>query len=113
MKKEKGFWESLFDLTFSSFVLPKLVPVLYIIAIVFISLFILIYIVVAFSHNIFLGLLMLVVGAPIMFFLYLFSARLWLEALLILFRIREDLQEMKKEKETVEKPAEEETQEEN
>jgi len=98
-KEEKGFWSSLFDFSFTSFALPKLVPVLYIVAIVFIALIILFYVAMAFSNNIFLGLLMLLVGAPILFFVYIFSTRLWLEALLILFRIREDLQEMKKKEE--------------
>ncbi len=96
-RKEKGFWASLFDLSFRSFALPYIVPILYILVIVFTVLLILFWLVAAFSQNIFIGLLALVVGAPLLFFLYILSARVGLEVLVILFRIREDLQEMRKE----------------
>jgi len=97
-RKEKGFWAALFDFSFESFALPRLVPILYIIGVVFLVLVILFYLVLAFSGNIWLGFLMLIIGAPALFFVGILSWRVWLEVMLILFQLREDLLEIKKAK---------------
>lgn len=102
MEEEKGFWSSIFDFSFKSLAIPKLVPVLYIIVVVIIILIALFYVVIAFAHNIFLEILVLVVGAPIIFFLYTFSTRLCLETIMLIYLIREDLTKIKESKEKTE-----------
>lgn len=99
MEKEEGFWATLFDFSFRRFAIPKLVPILYAMSIIFIVLLIILYLVIAFSENIWRGLLMLLVGAPLLFFACLIPCRLWLEVVVTLFRIREDLRGMKEKEE--------------
>lgn len=107
-KGEKGFWPSVFDFSFQLLAIPKLVPVLYIIAVVVITLVALFYIVVAFGHNIFLGISMLVIGAPVIFCLYTFSTRLLLETIILIYLIKDELIKVRESKEKAEGQTQEE-----
>jgi Domain of unknown function (DUF4282) len=94
MPGEKGFWGSLFDFSFSSLVTTKIIKVLYILAMIVIGLGAIVYIVVAFTSSVALGVLTLFVFAPIAVVLYLIWTRVVLEVIIVLFRILETNREI-------------------
>ena len=87
----KGFIGSLFDFGFTSFVTTKVVKVLYVLIMVLLSLTTLAFVISAFAAKPVLGIFVLVIVAPILFFVYLAVWRIFLEILIISFRIAEDL----------------------
>lgn len=87
--KNKGFLGSLFDISFTEFVTTRIIKVLFVLAIIASG----------------IGALVLLIGgiadggaeafvaiilAPITFFLYVILARVWLEVIIVLFRIAEN-----------------------
>ena len=86
---QKGFFGALFDLTFSSFVTTKIIKVLYVLAIVIAGIIALAYTIAAFAADPVLGLLTLVILAPIGFLLYVIYTRVFLELIIVIFRILE------------------------
>ena len=105
MEEEKGGWRILFDFSFKKFIMLDLVRILYILAVIFTSVICLFIVVSAIgmfaAHpgfaEAFYALAMLVL-APVVFFLNLCAIRVYLEAVIILYRIREDVAEMKEKK---------------
>jgi hypothetical protein len=85
--KEYGFWEALFDFSFSKFVTVELVRVLFVLAIILAALAAVGSAVGAFlNYGIIMGIFsaaMAVVG----FVLVVLMARVWLEVFVVLFRI--------------------------
>jgi hypothetical protein len=94
MQGEKGFWGSLFDFSFSSLVTTKIIKVLYVLALIVIALGAVVYIIVAFSQSVALGVITLFVIAPIVGVLYLVWTRVMLEVIIVLFRILETNREI-------------------
>jgi hypothetical protein len=86
---DKGFFGSLFDLTFSSLVTTKIIKVIYVLAIIIAGIIALAYTIAAFAADPVLGLLTLVVLAPIGFLLYVIYTRVILELIIVIFRILE------------------------
>lgn len=87
----KGFVASLFDFGFTSFVTTKVVKVLYVLIMVLLALGALGFVISAFAVKPILGIFVLLIAAPIVFFVYLAVWRIFLEILIIIFRIAEDL----------------------
>lgn len=87
----KGFVASLFDFGFTSFVTTKVVKVLYVLVMVLLALGALGFVISAFAVKPILGIFVLLIAAPIVFFVYLAVWRIFLEILIIIFRIAEDL----------------------
>lgn len=87
--EEKGFFGSLFDFSFESFVFPKIVKVLYAIIVVLICLGYLAGVVYAFQRGSTEGIGALVLG-PIVLILYLTMIRASMEIAIVLFRIYEN-----------------------
>jgi uncharacterized protein DUF4282/uncharacterized protein DUF2510 len=90
--KKKGFFPSLFDLSFKSFVTPSVIKVLYILALVIIGLGTLIGIIaglIALTQEPASGLITLIL-VPLFGLLYLIYARVLLEVLIVLFQIGEN-----------------------
>lgn len=87
----KGFVSSLFDFGFNSFVTPKVVKVVYVLIMGVLGLAGLVSAVVAFRLNLIFGLLVLVIIAPLFFFVYLALWRIALEIFVVVFRIADDL----------------------
>ncbi len=85
---QKGFFGSLFDFSFSSFVTTKLIKVVYGIQMVIAVLAALGLIVTGFMQGTGYGIGALVLS-PIAFFVYLILARVWCELVIVLFRIAE------------------------
>jgi len=86
---ESGFFSRLFDLSFSEFITTKVVKVLFIIGIAFGALYTLSLFVAGLSQG---GLtaLIAVVGAPILFIITVLLTRIWLEIIIVVFRIAEN-----------------------
>ena len=89
----KSFFTSLFDFSFSSFITPKIIKILFIIGLALTVIFTLIGIVVSFFAHPIYGIVMLVLS-PIIFSLYVLAVRIYLEFLMVLFRIQSDIAEM-------------------
>ena len=92
--REYGFWEALFDFSFSKFVTVELVRVLYVLAIILAALAAVVSAVGAFlNYGILTGIFsaaMAVVG----FVVVVLLARVWLEIFVVLFRIADHTREI-------------------
>lgn len=91
----KGFFASLFDYSFSSFVTPRIIKVLYVLATIAISLWTLFLIVAAFNVSDGAGGVMLVIGGPLFFLFSMIYARVFLELVIAFFRINGNVQEIR------------------
>lgn len=91
---EKGVLRSLFDISFRSLITTKIIKVVYVLYMIVIALVALAFIVSAFNASAAAGVAVLVIGAPLGALVYLIFARVWLEALIALFRIMENTQEL-------------------
>jgi Domain of unknown function (DUF4282) len=87
----KGFVASLFDFGFTSFVTPTVVKVLYVLIMIVLALTGLGFAVSAFTLNKIAGIFVLIVVAPLFFFVFLALYRIVLELFIVIFRIAEDL----------------------
>ncbi|CAN5823248.1 hypothetical protein BH20ACT6_BH20ACT6_01180 [soil metagenome] len=86
----KGFLGALFDFSFTHFVTPKIVKVVYILATVVLSLGLLFLVISAFTQSVGFGIALLVI-APIGFLVYLALIRMTLEFYFALVRMSEDI----------------------
>ena len=87
---ERGFFSSLFDFSFSSFVTVRLIKVIYALFIGGSGFFALLFVASAFQASVFFGFFVLLIGAPILFFFYVILARVYLELVVAIFRIAEN-----------------------
>ena len=87
----KGFVSSLFDFGFNSFVTPKVVKVVYVLIMIVLGLAGLAFAVSAFTYSAIAGILVLLIVAPLFFFVYLALWRIALEIFVVIFRIADDL----------------------
>lgn len=87
---DSGFFSALFDLDFATFVTPKIVKVVYILAIVGLVLGYLFFVVTGFIQNIGIGLMFLILGA-VGLIVYLALIRMTLEFYYALIRMSEDI----------------------
>jgi hypothetical protein len=86
--EEGPFLSRLFDFTFTHFVTPSLIKILYILSLVAIGLGFLVIVIVGFTQG-FLNGLGALIFAGIGAMIYVILARLWLEIVIVLFRIEE------------------------
>lgn len=104
LMKKAGFIRSLFDLGFDSFVTPKMITVLYVLGMIVVGLALLAMVVSGFG-SIILGFrmhawgftvkgILLVVLSPVIAIIYLALIRMWLELVVVLFKIKESLETM-------------------
>ena len=92
--KSKGFFGALFDSSFGTFVTPKLIRLLYFLVVTAVELGILLWGLsglVAFLRDRSLASLGVLVSAPIAAVLGLIFVRIWMETMIVIFRIAEDL----------------------
>lgn len=90
---EKGFFGSLFDLSFSSFITTKIIRFLYALMIFFSGIAALVIIVNGLSRGFIWGLGSLII-APLLFLLYVILGRIFLELAIVIFRIAENIAEI-------------------
>lgn len=93
MDDARGFLGSLFDFSFSSFVTSKVIKLLYALAILLAGLTALALVVAGFSDSVLAGIGALVIS-PLVFLLYVIGARIWLEIVIVVFRISENTGEI-------------------
>jgi uncharacterized membrane protein len=89
----KGFFEALFDVSFTSFVTTRIIKVIYIVTLVLIALGALVFVIAAFAQSIAGGLFVLIIVAPLAGLLYVIYARVLLEIVIAIFRIMENTAE--------------------
>jgi len=99
VKKVEGFFKSLFDFSFSTFITSRVIKILYILFVLGATLAALTMIIGGFARGAGTGLFTLLIGAPLVFLIWVIGARVSLEIIIVIFRIGEDLSEMKKHKE--------------
>lgn len=92
---KNDFFASLFDMSFTEFVTIRLIKVLYILSIVGAVLLGLSMLVAGFSNGFGSGILSLIV-TPIVVGIYILMARIWLELIVVVFRIAENTSQMAK-----------------
>jgi len=91
----KGFFTTLFDFSFSEFVTTKLIRVLYGINLCLGAIGIVGYVVIAFRRSLGFGILCLILS-PVAFILSAIAARVWMELLIVIFRIAENVNDIAK-----------------
>ncbi|MGD9935643.1 MAG: DUF4282 domain-containing protein [Dehalococcoidia bacterium] len=88
----KGFLSRLFDLSFQSFITTSIIKVLYVLFIIVAGLASLGFIAVGFASNAGVGVVTLILS-PLIFLLYVIMARVYLEIVIVLFRIHDQTAE--------------------
>jgi Domain of unknown function (DUF4282) len=94
MESTKGFFASLFDFTFSALITSKIIKFLYGLSVVVAGLVALGLIIGAFSNSVALGIVMLIIGAPLYFLLVVIYARVLLEIIMVIFQMAEHVAEI-------------------
>lgn len=92
---QAGFIASLFDFRFDSFVTPRVVRVVYVIAMIMIALSALGFLLFAFKISIGFGIITLFILCPLYFFLYVALWRIALELIMVIFRIGDDVRSIR------------------
>ncbi|MCK5065449.1 MAG: DUF4282 domain-containing protein [Candidatus Fermentibacteraceae bacterium] len=96
--EDKGFFGSLFDFSFESFVFPKVISFIYGIIVVLMAIGYLGLLVFAFGQGTTEGVAAIILG-PVVLILYLIMVRAWMEIAIVMFRIYDNtgkIVEMKK-----------------
>ena len=88
--EDKGFFGRLFDLSFNEFITTKIITVLYVCAMIGAGVWGLVILFGGFATKSFGGILAGLVLAPIAFLVGTILSRIWLETLIVLFRIAEN-----------------------
>ncbi len=91
MAEPKGFLGALFDFSFTSFVTPKVVKVLYVLIVVVVGLSALGFALSVLATNVGLGLIVLLIGAPLYFLVVTALYRITLEFFMVVFRMAQDI----------------------
>jgi uncharacterized membrane protein len=89
----RGFFSALMDTRFDSLITPSLVRFVYVIAMILIALAMLALVISGFADSAGTGVLLLIV-APLLGLFYLIVTRLWLELVVVLFKIRDAAEEV-------------------
>lgn len=85
---QRGFLESLMDTRFDSLITPKLIRFLYVVSMIVLAIGVLVAVVASFTDGVGSGILALIV-APLVALIYLIVIRLWLELIVVTFKIRD------------------------
>jgi Domain of unknown function (DUF4282) len=93
--QEKNFFAALFDFSFNSFINTRVIKVLYVLVVILTVLGALASTFAAFKVNATLGLLTLVIADPLYIIIVLTLWRLFLEALIVFFRMGEDVRTLR------------------
>jgi hypothetical protein len=95
---EKGFIGAMFDLSFSEFITTKLIRILYILLLILIAIAFVVGffggLVTMFTRGGFFRGLVILLVSPVAAFLYVILARMWMEVIIVLFRIAENTTEL-------------------
>ncbi|MDQ3724877.1 MAG: DUF4282 domain-containing protein [Actinomycetota bacterium] len=89
----RGFFNALMDTRFNSLITPSLIRFVYILAMILIAIATLGMIIAGFAESPGTGILFLIL-APLIGLLYLIVTRLWLELIVVIFKIRDAAEEV-------------------
>ncbi len=95
LEESKNFLNALFDFGFTSFVTPKVVKVLYLLIVIVVGLSALAFAVTMLASNLALGLVVLLIGAPLYFLVVTALYRILLEFFMVIFRMAEDIRALR------------------
>ena len=95
LEESRNFLNALFDFGFTSFVTPKVVKVLYLLIVIVIGLSALAFTVTMLASNLVLGLIVLLIGAPLYFLVVTALYRITLEFFMVIFRMAEDIRALR------------------
>jgi len=95
--EKKGVVKNLFDLSFSEFITPKVIKFLYILCMIGIFIAAIMIIINGFNISTGIGVISLLIIAPLYIVIGLFAVRVWLELVLIFFKIHDKIDKIKKE----------------
>lgn len=96
---ENSFFKSLFDMSFDDFITTKIIKILYIISIVVSSIMGLVIIFLGFATNSgAMGIFFLILG-PVVAFINIITSRIWLELIIVIFKIAENTSRIANKKE--------------
>jgi fatty acid desaturase len=87
-----GFFRALFDFSFTQFVTEKIIMALYILAIALFLLVVIVGVITAFTQGLWEGIIGLVFS-PVVLLVYIVIVRVWLEFVVVVFRIADHTQE--------------------
>ncbi len=93
VNSQRGFFESLMDTRFDSLITPKLIRFLYVVSIIVLALGAIAWIIAGFADSAGTGVLFLIL-APLVALIYLIVTRLWLELIVVAFKIRDAAEEI-------------------
>ena len=93
MEQPQGFFTTLFDFSFSEFIVPKILKVLYGLGILGAAITALGFIVNGFSAGVLGGIVMIILS-PVIFVIGVILVRVYLEVVLVLFRIADNTAKM-------------------
>lgn len=91
--EEKGFFASLFDLSFSEFITPRIIKLLFVMSIIVSAIGAGMLLVSGLNQGAVAAFFALI-GAPLLFLLYVIMARVWLEVIMVLFRIADNTDQL-------------------
>lgn len=86
----RGFFDSLFDLSFGSFITTRIVKLIYVVIITSAALGALFTLAGGLASRSPSAILFALIAAPVLFLLYVTLGRIWLEVVIVLFRIAEN-----------------------
>jgi hypothetical protein len=87
-RERRGFLEALMDTRFDSLITPMLIRFLYVISMILLAIGVIVVVIAAFADKPGSGVLALIL-APLGALIYLIVIRLWLELIVVTFKIRE------------------------
>lgn len=90
---QRSFLQSLMDTRFDSLITPKLIRFLYIVSMVALAIGVVVFIIASFTDGAGSGILALIL-APLVALIYLIVIRLYLELIVVTFKIREAAEEI-------------------
>ena len=93
MHDKMGFLTTLFDFSFSEFVTTKVIKYAYALGIILAGIAAIAVIGSSFAKSIALGILMLILS-PFIFLLYVLITRIWMEIIIVIFRIAENTKKL-------------------
>ncbi len=91
MDQAKCFFSSLFDVSFSDFITPKIIKIVFILGIIGSGIAAISMIAGAFAKSTGMGIVTLIIGAPLSFILMVIAIRIYLELIMIIFRISDNI----------------------
>jgi hypothetical protein len=91
---EKGFFTQLFDFSFTEFITTKIIKFIYILGMIVTGLATIGIIIFAFGQSVAVGIVALIFS-PLIFLIYVIVLRVWLEIIIVIFRISENTESLK------------------